>query len=73
MEPINMSAILAHILLRSPSEAEVTIMTALQVVSSEFLNVDCAELIKAEPVLIALELLKAAGDADDATKPKVRV
>lgn len=71
MEPANTSAILAYILLRSPSDAEVTIMSALQSVSSEFLNVDCAELIKAEPVLIASELLKTAGDAD-ATKPKVR-
>ncbi|KAL8849305.1 MAG: hypothetical protein Q9221_005715 [Calogaya cf. arnoldii] len=70
MESANTSAILAYILLRSPSDAEVTIMTALQSVSSEFLNVDCAELIKSEPVLIASELLKAAGDADDATKPK---
>ncbi|KAL8774573.1 MAG: hypothetical protein Q9209_000946 [Squamulea sp. 1 TL-2023] len=72
MEPVNMSTILAYILLQSPSEAEVTIMTALQVVSSEFMNVDCADLIKAEPVLIALELLKAAGDADDASKSKAR-
>ncbi|KAL8790468.1 MAG: hypothetical protein Q9213_000620 [Squamulea squamosa] len=70
MEPVNLSTILAYILLQSPSEAEVTIMTALQAISSEFMNVDCAELIKAEPVLIALELLKAAGDADDASKSK---
>ncbi|CAO1598571.1 serine/threonine-protein kinase M1 [Xanthoria calcicola] len=70
MEPANTSAILAYLLLRSPSDAEVTIITALQSVSSEFMNVDCAELIKAEPVLIASELLKTAGDADDATKPK---
>lgn len=72
LEPVNMSAILAYILLRSPSEAEVTIMTALRVASAEFNNVDCAELVKAEPVLIALELLKAAGDTDDATKSKVK-
>ena len=71
MEPVNTSAILAYILLRSASDAEITIMTAFQSASSEFLNVDCAELIKAEPVLIASELLKAAGDADDDTKPKV--
>ncbi|KAL8891174.1 MAG: hypothetical protein Q9215_001770 [Flavoplaca cf. flavocitrina] len=70
MEPVNTSAILAYILLRSASDAEITIMTAFQSASSEFLNVDCAELIKAEPVLIASELLKAAGDADDDTKPK---
>ncbi|KAL8809103.1 MAG: hypothetical protein Q9200_003724 [Gallowayella weberi] len=71
LEPVNMSAILAYMLLRSPSEAEVTIMTALQIVSSEFNHVDCAELVRAEPVLIALELLKAASDSDNVTRPKV--
>lgn len=68
MEPDNMSAILANIMLRSSGETEVTIMTAFQVISSDFVNVNCSELVKAEPVLIASELLKAAGDADDTTK-----
>lgn len=72
MEHSNMSNILAFIMLRSPSETEATIMTAFQVVSSEFTNVNCTELVKTEPVLIASELLKAAGDAVEASKPKVR-
>ncbi|KAI4170794.1 MAG: hypothetical protein LQ343_004683 [Gyalolechia ehrenbergii] len=71
MEPDNMSAILAYIMLRSSGETEVTIMTAFQVISSDFVNVNCSELVKAEPVLIASELLKAAGDVDDAMKPNV--
>ena len=72
MDHTNMSHILALIILRSPNEAEITIMTALHVVSSEFTNVNCTELVKSEPVLIAAELLKAAGDADGASKVRVR-
>lgn len=58
-------------MLRSPGEAEVRIMTAFQVISSDFVNVNCSELAKAEPVLIASELLKAAGDVDDVMKTNV--
>ncbi|KAL9604378.1 MAG: hypothetical protein Q9219_000566 [cf. Caloplaca sp. 3 TL-2023] len=69
MENNNMSAILAYIMLRSSGEAEVAIMTAFHGISPEFTNVNCSELVKAEPVLIASELLKAAGDLDEAAKP----
>lgn len=71
MDHTNMSTILAYIMLRTTSEAEVTIMTAFEIISAEFANVNCSELVKTEPVLIASELLKAAGDADDATKLRV--
>ncbi|KAL8917919.1 MAG: hypothetical protein Q9208_007662 [Pyrenodesmia sp. 3 TL-2023] len=64
----NMSAILAYIMMRSGGEAEATIMTALQVISSDFVNVNCSELVKSEPVLTATELLKAAGDGDDVAR-----
>lgn len=66
-----MSAILAYIMMRSSSEAEATVMTALRAISSDFVNVNFSELVKAEPVLIASELLKAAGDGDDDAKTKV--
>lgn len=71
MEHSNMSAILAYIMMRSSGEAEATIMTAFRAISSDFVNVDCSELVKVEPVLIATELLKAAGDGDDAARNKV--
>lgn len=71
MDHTNMSSILAYIILRTTNEAEITIMTAFEVISSDFANVNCSELVKTEPVLIASELLKAAGDADEATKPRV--
>ncbi|KAL9586349.1 MAG: hypothetical protein Q9212_000967 [Teloschistes hypoglaucus] len=70
MDHTNMSSILAYIILRTTSEAEITIMTAFEVISSDFANVNCSELVKTEPVLIASELLKATGDADEATKPR---
>ncbi|KAL9594565.1 MAG: hypothetical protein Q9179_005333, partial [Wetmoreana sp. 5 TL-2023] len=70
MEHSNMSNILAYIMLRSSSEREATIMTALEIASSEFTNVNCSELVKTEPVLIASELLKAAGELDEASKSK---
>ncbi|KAI4208635.1 MAG: hypothetical protein LQ348_000112 [Seirophora lacunosa] len=66
----NMSAILAYIMMRSSSETEATIMAALQAISSDFVHVDCSDLVKAEPMLIASELLKAAGDGDDDAKTK---
>ncbi|KAL8729547.1 MAG: hypothetical protein Q9166_004627 [cf. Caloplaca sp. 2 TL-2023] len=70
MEPVNIAAILAYILLRSPGEAEITSMTAFKAVSSEFNHFDCAGILNAEPLLIAVELLKTAGDADESTKSK---
>ncbi|KAL8939500.1 MAG: hypothetical protein Q9216_003328 [Gyalolechia sp. 2 TL-2023] len=69
MDPDNMSAILAYIMLQSSVGTEATIMTAFQVISSDFVNVNCSELVKAEPVLTASELLKAAGDFDGSMKP----
>lgn len=71
MDHTNMSSILAYIILRTTSEAEFTIMTAFEVISSDFANVNCSELVKTEPVLIASELLKAAGDAGEAFKSRV--
>ncbi|KAI4194332.1 MAG: hypothetical protein LQ350_007823 [Teloschistes chrysophthalmus] len=70
MDHTNMSSILAYIILRTTSEAEFTIMTAFEVISSDFANVNCSELVKTEPVLIASELLKAAGDAGEAFKSR---
>lgn len=67
----NMSAILAYIMIRSGDEAEITIMTALRAISSDFVNVNCSELVKSEPVLTATELLKAAGDGDDGARTNV--
>lgn len=68
-----MAAILAYILLQSSGEMENAIMSLLNAVSSEFGNLDCAELVRAEPILTASELLKAAGEDDDVGKAKVNL
>lgn len=73
MDHNNMAAILAYILLQSSGEMESVIMNLLNAVSSEFSNLDCAELVRAEPILTASELLKAAGEDDDVKKAKVNL
>ncbi|KAL8715001.1 MAG: hypothetical protein Q9220_000958 [cf. Caloplaca sp. 1 TL-2023] len=70
MEPTNMPAILAYIILRSSNQAEIAIMASYQAISPDFVNIDCSELVKSEPVLIASELLKSAGDAEESTSPR---
>ena len=67
----NMAAILSNILLQSSTDAETLVMTLLKAVSPEFMNVDYAELLKSEPQATAAELLKVAGDNDEAKRSKV--
>lgn len=71
MDHTNMAAILACILLESSGEMESVIINLLNAVSSEFSNLDCAELVRAEPILTASELLKAAGEDNEVKKAKV--
>lgn len=73
MDHTNMAAILAYVLLQSSGEMESIIMSLLNAVSSEFSNLDCAELVRAEPILTASELLKAAGEDNDVKKAKVNL
>ena len=65
MEHKNMANIVALILLRSSNDTESTVMSLLNAATPDFNNVDCAELVKTEPVLIASELLKATSELDD--------
>ena len=65
-EPTNMAAILANILLQDSADVENLVISLLNSVSQEFSNVDCAELLKSEPQATATELLKIAGDNDEA-------
>ena len=66
----NLAAILASILLRSSDGAENLVMTLLNAVSPEFVQVDCAELLKSEPQATAAELLKAAAEDDEIKNSK---
>ena len=71
MDHNNLAAILASILMQPSTNTEEMIMGLLRAVSSEFDNVDCAELVKGEPMLTASELLKAAGEDDDSKRSRV--
>ena len=72
MEPRNMAAILAIILLEPSTDMEGLIMALLTHISPEFENLDSAELIKAEPVPVASELLKVASGRDQSKRTRVR-
>ena len=71
MDHNNLAAVLAYILLQPSKDTEDMIMGLLRAASSEFDHVDCAELVKGEPMLTASELLKAAGEDDDLKKSRV--
>ena len=66
----NLAGILANILLRSSNDAESLVMALLNAVSPEFEHVDCAELLNSEPQSTATELLKSAGEDNEAKRPK---
>lgn len=71
MDHNNLGSILACILLQSSNDMENMIMALLNAVSSDFNNVDCADLVKAEPMLTAAELLKAAGEDGQMKRSRV--
>lgn len=72
MDHNNMAAILACILLEPSKDIERVIMNLLNMASSEFSNLDCVEdLIGAESILTASELLKAASEENEERKSKV--
>ena len=71
MDHNNLAAVLAHILLQPSKDIEEMIIGLLRTASSEFDRVDCAELIKGEPMLTASELLKAAGEDEDSKRSRV--
>lgn len=68
-EHSNLAAILSNILLQPSTDVESLMSNLLISVSPEFNNVDCAELMKSEPQATAAELLKCAGDDDEAKRP----
>lgn len=67
----NMAAILANILLQTPSNVEQLILNLLTAASQDFSTVNSADLLMSEPQATASELLKFAGEYDEQRKPKV--
>ncbi len=71
MDHNNMAAILSCILLQSSEETENVIMALFSAASPDFNQIDHIDLIRAEPILTASELLKAASEDNPALKSRV--
>lgn len=72
MDHNNMAAILSSILLQPSEDMDNMIMALFNAASPDFSQLDHVELIRAEPILTASELLKAASEKNPALKSKVR-
>lgn len=67
----NLGPIVALLLVQSVPDVEAHAMTLLRQISPHFQGFSLGDLILVEPVLIYLELLKAAGEAEEDRKPHV--
>lgn len=71
MDHNNMAAILSCILLQPSEDVEIVIMALFNAASPDFSQLDHIDLIRAEPILTASELLKAASEDDLALRSRV--
>ncbi|RDW66710.1 hypothetical protein BP5796_09459 [Coleophoma crateriformis] len=69
----NHTRILALLLIQNVTDIEGFILSLLRSVSSKYKDLSLADLLRTEPALTALHLLKAAGTADDSKKSRIRV
>ena len=67
----NLGPIVALLLIQNVSDVEAHAMTLLRHISPHFEGFGLGDLILVEPVLICLELLKAAGEAEEERKSHV--
>lgn len=68
----NLGPIMALLLVQDVPDIEAHALTLLRHISPHFEGFSLGDLILLEPVLICLELLKAAGEAEEGRKPHVR-
>ncbi|KAK8061288.1 hypothetical protein PG994_007654 [Apiospora phragmitis] len=68
----NVGPILAFLLVRDAQNIPESSMNSLREISSHFDELAFVDLLKIEPVMTSLELLKAAGDADEPRKLHIR-
>ncbi|ETS84314.1 hypothetical protein PFICI_02339 [Pestalotiopsis fici W106-1] len=68
----NLGPIVALLLIQNVPDVEAHAMTLLRHISPHFEGFGLGDLILVEPVLICLELLKAAGEAEEERKPHIR-
>lgn len=71
VESMNLGAILSLLLVQDTEDIEVFAKSRLDEISPHFHSNSLLSLIQSEPVLTAMELLKAAGDSDDQRKALV--
>lgn len=67
----NIAPIMALLLTQNVPDIELHAMDLLKNISSHFNKLDLAEILRTEPIGIALELLKMAGEEDDSKKSRV--
>jgi serine/threonine-protein kinase ATR len=70
-EPSNLNPILALLLVQNVPDMEDFIMSLLKSAHPRFKEIDLGDLIRVEPASTALQLLKAAGEADESKKSRV--
>ncbi|OLN85738.1 Protein kinase rad3 [Colletotrichum chlorophyti] len=71
LDSANAGPIIALLLVQDVDNIEQFVMSRLTAVSSHLESFSLVDLMQAEVVIIVLELLKAAGEADEARKPRV--
>jgi serine/threonine-protein kinase ATR len=71
LDNYNLGPILALLLVQDASDVPANAMTLLRHVSPHFDELSLPDLLQIEPLMTTLELLKAAGDADDQRKTRV--
>lgn len=69
----NLAATLALLVKQQPQHAELAIQEAFSQLNRHFDSDDLQSLLKAEPILVACNLLKVAGDVGDPERVQVRV
>jgi serine/threonine-protein kinase ATR len=68
----NVGPILALLLIQDVPDVPAHSMSLLRHVSPHFDEFNLVDIVKIEPLMTCLELLKAAGDAEESRKPHVR-
>ncbi|KAG9258601.1 uncharacterized protein F5Z01DRAFT_615130 [Emericellopsis atlantica] len=72
MDSPNLAATLSLLLMQETDDLGAFVKSRLSDISPHFHPIPLSELLQAEPVLIVMELLKAAGDSDRSRKALVR-
>ncbi len=71
LDNANLGPILALLLVQEVSDVQEYSMNLLRQISSHFDDLKFIDLLQMEPLITALELLKASGDAEESRKPHV--